>query len=137
MDAAPANDLSWLPWQTRRIIEAVGYGPALALLRARGGTRVRVPRCAQDCTMLEMALGSAETVRRFAESFPDQDYVYLPKHKKIIARLRDERIRADRLSGDSINTLALRFDLTASHIKRILARQTPCTPMVTKDLFGT
>ena len=128
-------DLSWLPWQTRLIIESVGYGPALQLLRQRGGTRIRVPKVGDDCSMLELVLGTADRVKRLAAAFPDQEYVYLPKAKKLVARLRDEQIRVGRERGKSINELALQFDLTASYIKVILAEglEQPSEP----DLFGT
>lgn len=128
-------DFATLPWQTRAIIDAVGYTAALALLRARGGTRVRVPRVGVDCTMLEGVLGSEAAVKAFVAAFADQDYVYVPKAKKIVARLRDAQIAADRAAGASLAQLAIKYDLTMSWIKRILAeaKRESHEP----DLFGT
>lgn len=131
-------DLQLLTGQTRAIIQAVGYGPALALLRARGGTRIRVPRRGVDCSMLETTLGSRDAVLQLIAAFPDQDYLYLPKAKKIVAQLRDARIRDDRADGASINQLAIRYDLTASYIKVLLANNRDDDDANREpDLFGT
>lgn len=123
-----------LPGQAIRLIEAVGYGPALSLLRKRGGTRVRVPRATQECSMLMESLGSVEAVEQFAQEFSDQEYVTLPKAKKIVALMRDRNIREQRAHGASIAVLALRYDLTRAWVYKILREDLPVVDS-TPDLF--
>lgn len=123
MDLQPAIDASTLPPQLRRLVLTIGVADTLRLLKARGGTVIKLPR-REDRSYLRELLG-ADSARALIAAFEGEPRVELPKADKILAQLRDREIRRDHLAhGVSLPTLAVRHDLTVRQIKNICAAET-------------
>lgn len=89
----PTIDPSLLPPLLRALVQAIGLGPAMRLLEARGGTRIRIGQSPSDCQALAEILQPDEVaavVRIWAGTRKD-----LPKLNKTLAQLRDLAIQAD------------------------------------------
>lgn len=141
MNAAPATfpiDERLLPPVTRRIVSAIGVANTMRLLKARGGIRLWLPKNGDRSAVLIDILGRDQTTQLLA-AFPDADVLSLPKADKLLAQIRDAAIRHEHAAGDSLTTLALRYDLTERHVLNIV--QGPVLPvrparLAQADLFG-
>jgi hypothetical protein len=137
MAAAPdfAVDESLLPPQARRLVRGIGFPATLKLLRARGGTRIRMPRRGENSQLLVDLVGT-EAADQVVKLFPDQEFVLLPKCDKLVAQMRDAEIRARR-PHMTLQALALEYDLTIRWIIAITGEVPAANePQNQGDLFG-
>ena len=137
MSAAPefAIEESRLPPQARRLVRGIGLAKTLALLRARGGTRIRMPRHGEKSDLLVSLVG-AEAADQVVKLFPEAEFVLLPKCDKLVAQMRDAEIRARR-PHTTLQALALEYDLTIRWIIAITGEPLAASePRKQGDLFG-
>lgn len=113
-------DLRLLPPQLRKIASVVGIGPAMKLLKARGGTRMRVPVPESGWPLVAKLIGD-EPARNLARVFQGQEHIDWPKLDKVAALVRNAEICARKAAGESLAELALEYDLTSRAIQIIVA----------------
>lgn len=115
----------------RRILRAIGPNHTIALLKARGGTRLHLVAG----PLLHELIGT-EATQALLAAFPDQDEISLPKADKLIKQIRDRLIRAEK-NTKSLTDQALEHDLTARQITNIRRADPPKpAPNPQPDLFG-
>lgn len=107
-----------LPPQLRRIVRTIGLPATLTLLKARGGTRLMLGKH-HDHALLLIGLIGPGPAQRLCEAFEGKTEIMLPKADKLLAQARNRAIRAEHACGDSLMTLALRYDLTIRQIENI------------------
>ena len=104
-----------LPPILQQLIDTIGFDHAMALVKAYGGTRIYVP-LSRTQWLNEVLDDTA--LRAMCQAFGGS-FIDLPKQDKVIQKIRDEKIRAER-SEYSLNELALRYNLTRRHVQNIL-----------------
>lgn len=117
-----AIDDTQLPPQLRRLVRAIGLPATLALLKARGGTRLMLGKNPAGASLLLDLIGHANTKALLA-AFEGATELMLPKADKLLAQARDRAIRDEHARGHSLMVLALRYDLTSRHILNIISGQ--------------
>lgn len=113
-------DLRLLPPQLRKIASVVGIGPAMKLLKARGGTRMRVPVPDAGWPLVAKLIGD-EPASNLARVFQGTEHVDWPKLDKVAALVRNAEICTRKAQGESLMELALDYDLTTRAIQIIVA----------------
>lgn len=105
----PVIDLKMLPHNIQRLVRCIGLEQTLALLAARGGTRVYIPLQGKSD-----ALGSVlnrHALKQLADSDLAGQCIELPVSAKYHQQLRNQAIA--QLKGKmSVDKLAVRFGLT-------------------------
>ena len=94
----------------------------MKLLKARGGTRIKLGIRDPDHSYLAELLG-IDGLRKLLALYDGAPEAYLPKADKLLAQIRDSAIRREHVRGESLMTLALRYDLTTRHIQNIVGVQ--------------
>lgn len=117
----PAIDESTLPPQMRQLVRAIGVVDTIKLLKARGGTFLKPPHSADRTYLVELV--GKDSTRALINLYEGQPFVMLPKADKLLAQIRDRQIREQRAAGESLMTLALRFDLTVRMIQYICCEE--------------
>jgi len=139
VNAQPATfpiDERLLPPVTRRIVAAIGVAGAMRLLKARGGVRLWLPKNGDRSEVLQEILGR-EMTSQLLTAFAGVEVVSLPKLNKLHAQIRDAAIRREHAAGDSLPTLALRYDLTERHVLNVVqSAARPIWRAPERDLFG-
>lgn len=108
-----------LPQVARELVRVIGLDATLALCEARGGLPLAVPmRLAPDGTLI-VEIGSLAAEKLIAEFGGNR--IEVPKLTALAASRRDELIRDALRAGRSTAEIALRFNLTTRHIRRIRA----------------
>lgn len=114
----------------RRILRAIGPRKTIALLKARGGTRLKL----MHGPLLHGLLGEPST-KLLLDAFPDESEILLPKADKLIAQIRNRVIVAE-AGAKSLTEQALEHDLTTRQIINIRHAPEPETgPSPQPDLF--
>lgn len=113
-----------LPRSVRDLIEAIGYGPAIALVNACGGRVIKVPTSARSdgamrALLLEV-LGEDATARLIAVYRGET--IHIARCVAAMRDARDQRIIADYAEGTPVATLARRERLTERQIWTIMKR---------------
>lgn len=116
---AEGVDLSLLPTQIRLLARDIGLPATFALLRVRGGTQFSVPLHAERSELL-LSIMDLESAERLCAKYGGQTLT-LPKIDKPLRQLRDRVIVEQANQGDSLATLARRYNLTTRQICNILA----------------
>lgn len=114
-----------LPASLEEITQLIGFGPAAALLKAHGGTRLYVPGHPSADHPLSLLLGHDQALalgRRFGG-----ERLEIPLARGLQRLARNRQIRANE-EGLTLTKLARKFDLTVSQIKRIRAEGKPTRP---------
>ncbi len=100
---------SLLPTQMRLLIKCIGLPETIALLKAKGGTTIRIPLSADNCIQFDDILQPESIVKLTANL--GGKVMELPKYDKIGTQLRDIAIRAAR-NNTPANKLAQDFGLS-------------------------
>lgn len=133
---APFNE-RLLPPLLKRIVRAVGLPAALRLLKARGGTRYCVP---VSPTGLILEFMDSRQATALIRELGATEHVSLPKADKALLELRNAQIRLEYAAGDSLLTLALRYNLTTRHVLNIVRgtdrEEDEAADLEQGDLFG-
>lgn len=118
-----ADALEWrtLPARLGEIKDIAGPQAALSLAKQYGGASVYVPVKVKEGHPLSRLLGP-QAASALSRVFGG-DRLEVPKKDSIVRQLRGKKIRARRLEGASIATLAAEFDLSKRRILQILADQ--------------
>ena len=112
-------ELTQLPTQIRLLAAAIGLPATLCLLRARGGSPYTVPIHGERSEVL-LKIMPAEAAKALSGEYGGQTLT-LPKLDKALIQIRNRRICAEAIAGESLAMLARRYDLTTRHISNILA----------------
>lgn len=100
---------SLLPTQMRLLIKCIGLPETIALLKAKGGTTIRIPLSPDNCIQFDDIL-QPESIMKLTANLGGK-VMELPKYDKIGIQLRDIAIRAAR-NNTSANKLAKDFGLS-------------------------
>lgn len=102
----------------QELLEVSGSECVAALRRAAGGTTIRIP------------VNPATLVKKLPEIEPQAasllckraggDLVYIGNGKHEKRLLRDARVRVEKANGKSVAEIALAYDLSERHVRRIL-----------------
>lgn len=99
------------------LVELLGHRPALDLLRAYGGRRLRVP-CAVDPTHpLAMAIGTSPA-ERLTSAYAG-DTLELPAERNLLIDVRNRQIAAALSDGASVRGLAREYGISPRHVRTI------------------
>lgn len=111
-----------LPKNITAIREVIGDAETLMLIRAYGGTTIRIPALANaEASPLADTIGLPNLIR-LIERLGGARYEYIAKCDKALRILRDQEIVRKYLDGVSVNTLALEYKLSDRAIEMILKR---------------
>lgn len=114
----------------RRILRAIGPHKTIALLKARGGTRLKLI----NGPLLHGLIGEESTEQLLA-AFPHQDEISLPMADKLAAQIRNRVIAAEQVTK-SLPEQALEHRLTVRQIANIRRATAPePAPSPQPDLF--
>jgi len=105
------------------------------LLKARGGTRLWVPKASARSEVLIDILGR-DLAEQLVKAFVDELVISLPKADKMLAQVRDAAIRCEHTAGDSMAVLALRYDLTERHVLNVVHSEARPVWKQQPGLFG-
>jgi hypothetical protein len=132
-----------IPDSVHELLGLINAESVEALLKARKGTRVQIPKHFTDeCWLL--AVMSGEELSRLCSAMGGT-VVDLPNCISLITLLRDQRLLADKRAGLSIAECALKYGLTERGVSKALRRieQREYEPWVRQpmtfqqaDLFG-
>ena len=107
-----------LPPLTRRFINVIGLDETIKLLKALGGTRIRIPVNPDKSVALKGVI-SDDAIEKLSDAMPDERFD-LPKADKALNQLRDLSIHIHRRDGHaSAPQLALKHNLTRRQIINI------------------
>jgi hypothetical protein len=133
-DQAQVIDEQLLTPLLKRLVRCIGLPAALQLLRARGGTRLKIAQ--RGSPILDAIVGPEATAQLLAE-FGGTAEITLPMPDKVLAQIRDRQIVAEHADGVSLMELALRYQLTTRSIQMIVGAATAKTiEQLQPDLFG-
>jgi hypothetical protein len=123
IEAVTTNiDERLLPPTISAIRDVIGDADTLALIRAYGGTTIRIPAAANaESSPLVDTIGLAQ-LQRLIDRLGGARYEYIAKCDKALRILRDQEIVRKYLDGVSVNTLALEYKLSDRAIEMILKR---------------
>ena len=111
-----------LPHSVQKLIKILGEVSTYHFLLKRGGTQLFVPINAKKCYLLEDM--SQQELTQFIAIFNpdglDHHCVKLPKTDKLVAALRNQAICTEKQQGQTLNTLAIKYNLTSRHISNII-----------------
>jgi hypothetical protein len=124
-------ELALLPPQIRMLANTIGLHATLALLRARGGTPYTVP-VHGDRSKFLTSIMSVDSARALSASYGWQTLT-LPKLDKAMIQIRNRRIQQEATNGESLATLARRYNLTTRQISNILSTRETITNIKTKQ----
>jgi hypothetical protein len=109
-----------MPDLLRELADAIG-GPALEKLLAEfGGVHLRVPRNARPGHPIAAIIGDYAFLRLVAVF--GGECLSLPKRQAVRLEQRNQGIVAERMQGESVETIARRHDLTVRSVFSILSR---------------
>lgn len=111
-----AVDPTLLPPQIRLFVVVIGLPETVKLLKARGGTTLRIPKVADKSDVLPQIL-SIDAVNKLCSAMPGK-ILQLPKSDKILMQIRNKAIRLERQSVSAAQ-LALKYSLTRRQIINI------------------
>jgi hypothetical protein len=110
-----------LPPQLKMLIQRIGYPATIALIRARGGQQVWIPKTATADRVLAQVIGKealGELVKHHGG-----ERLELPKVDKILIQRRDEALWRKRQAGATESELAREFKITRRWVLEICARR--------------
>lgn len=111
-----------LPPTIQSIREVIGDADTLALIRAYGGTTIRIPAADNaEHSPIADVIGLGQ-LKRLISTLGGARYEYIAKCDKALRILRDKKIVEDYLEGKSVNALALKHRLSDRAIEMILKR---------------
>ncbi len=116
--AALADEL--LPPSIRRLVAAIGVGPTLALLEARGGTEIVINKEGMRSDLLTGLIGKT-AAGLVIQLYAERGRVMLPMPDKLLIAARNREIAAAHDQGVSAPTLALRYRLTVRQVQNVCA----------------
>ena len=112
-----------MPSLIQELADAIG-GPALEkLLGEYGGVHLRVPIRARPGHRLEHVIGDW-AFKRLCATFGGE-CLSMPKRQSVRLEQRNLEIVAERMQGESVETIARRHDLTVRRVFSILAQHRP------------
>ncbi|MEZ5444910.1 MAG: Mor transcription activator family protein [Gammaproteobacteria bacterium] len=116
------GDLSQLPHNARMVLNAIGPEATWRLIKARGGTRIYVPRLGEpiEHSPLYPILG-AEALAALVNAFSGDQFI-LPRCMRYMVSRRNAEICRRHLAGEPVWALAVEFSLTESTVWQICAR---------------
>lgn len=112
----PDLDRDRLPTQLRELVDMCGLEDTFALLLARGGTRLSIPREPHASVVLRAILAPA-ALAALCRAWGG-DTVSLPKADKLVAQVRFRAIRAAE-GNASKREVALAFGITVERVRQI------------------
>lgn len=115
---AHALDPRYLPAMLQPFIRKTGPAPTIMLIEHYGGTRLMVPNHADPSHALAQLLGF-EAFERLVQEFGG-DTIDAPLGTIAKRATRNTRIKAGRAAGETVATLARRFQLTERAIRLIV-----------------
>lgn len=144
MEANPFETL-WghLPQSAKDLVELIGLEAALELIKARGGTQVRLPKTATPDHYLTGIIGF-EALETLCTVYSG-DTLAPPRCVNALRALRDAALLRDKREGHTIAALALKNHMTERGVTKALRRieKQELQPWVQKarqwtqeDLFG-
>lgn len=110
-------DLTLLPESAKQLINEIGRGPALKLIKARPGIRVYVPYVLTVDHSLVKILGEADAAELVRVAAGEQFKV--PACVQFRHAARNRRIRRRHAAGEKIADLCLEFGMTESQLWHI------------------
>lgn len=113
-------DIADLPPRLAELAGAIGLAATLALVEARGGTRLYIPERAAPEHWLARTIGP-DAFRRLAADYAGEQ-LEIDRAAGAVRAARDRAIRAAADAGASTAKLALDYGLTQRQIFTILAR---------------
>lgn len=124
----------------RQLVRAIGVAATIKLLQGLGGTRLffsEFRRGGRDWQKVRDLVGKESADAVYAAFKGNRRDLSLPKADKILIQLRDRAIRADRRRGLTIESLAVRYNMTRRHVSTICGRPEMAPARhVQGDLFG-
>ena len=116
-------NLCELPGSLRDLVDLIGYGPAIALTEARGGTLLAIPKKIPPAHPIAAIVG-AEAAARLA-GYHGGTTLELAKGAQALRCLRNRRLVQDYDTGVPVNTLVRRYGLGRRQIFNILGSPLP------------
>lgn len=104
----------------KEIVEVVGLGDAIAIVRAWGGRVVYVPTSVQDGDAFVLALGLS-TARKMVAAFGGQR-LRLPAERNVLIDLRNASIIRDAEAGQSHPVVSVKYGVTRQHVSHIVKK---------------
>ncbi len=109
-------DTDLLPPILQDIVGQIGLSKTMALVQARGGVRLYVPKLDLDDDHYLVTLLGREAAEKLQQMFGGDEHFDLPKAERAIRAVRDSEIRRRRVRGESVRCLALEYGLTERQI---------------------
>lgn len=119
-------DLARLPPQLRLLVRSLGLHAAFRLVKAYGGTPVKVPRRVRPNHVehpLYLVLG-ADAFAKLVDAYGDE-VLHLPKYDSIARQARHDLVRQLRRGGATRREIALSTGYTTRHVGNILGDAPP------------
>ena len=110
----------YLPSSAQDLVELIGLDAALELIKARGGTQVRLPKTATPEHYLTGIIGY-EALETLCTVYGG-DTLEPPRCVNALRALRDAAILRDHREGQTIAALALKNQMTERGITKVLRR---------------
>lgn len=102
------------------LVELVGYGSAIELLRAWGGRRLKVPNEVHQDHALAFAIGM-DAATKIAAAYGGTD-LDLPAERNHLTQLRNDALAREFDEGATISWLSQHFGLSRRHVTSVLDR---------------
>lgn len=118
---------SGLPPSIRNLLAVLGAKQAYAFLKKHGGVNLYIPCQVVSKSTLTKEM-SAEQFKQFIalfnENLEPMKWVTMPKTDKIMQVVRNRAIREEKANGESLKSLARKYQLTSRQIQNIIKEKT-------------
>ncbi len=120
IEAASTLPDDCLPASVRELVDVIGLAAALAIVEARGGIRLCVPKMAAPDHWLAQAIGM-HALRALVAYYGGEE-IEIAKCAAAMQRLREQEIDAAAQQGETNTTLARRYGYTERGIRKLRRR---------------
>ena len=110
----------YLPKSIHELLTVISSESVAALIKARPGTRVQIPKMVTDDHWLVGVVGLADFTRLCA--YYGGGPIDIPRCVQVMTAAQDSKILADRRKGLSLMELALKYQMTERGISKALRR---------------
>lgn len=110
----------YLPDSIHELLTVISAASVAALIKARPGTRVQVPKTPSNKHWLVALIGMDDLTKLCARYCGTA--IDIPRCVQVITAAQDSRILADRRGGLSLTQLALKYQMTERGISKALRR---------------
>ena len=128
--ANPTNGIAMLPESVKEIIDVIGIIEAEKLIKQHGGTTLFFS------SEMKVNINISDIAKDKLMTAFNGNYVYIPKCEKMIKDRRNEQIKHERRSGEPINQLCRKYNLTDRRIFAICSTPEIMSNYNQDDLFN-